>query len=96
MSKRGAEGGYFLARSADSLSVGEIIRFIEGSVAPIECMKEGGAGCPLQGKCVFMPMWREAQRAMEAVYDHMSFQGLIEQEALALNAGRDSVVMYHI
>lgn len=97
MSKRGSEGGYFLARSADSLSAGEIIRFIEGSVAPVECVRDEGVGtCPLRGKCVFMPMWKDAQQAMENVYDSTSFQDLIDQEALAPEHGQEPVLMYCI
>lgn len=96
MSKRGAEGGYFLSRSPDSLSAGEIIRFIEGPVAPVECIKEEDAACPLRKRCVFMPMWKEAQRATEAVYDNTSFQDLMDQEASILAETQDSAVMYHI
>ena len=37
-SRRGVEGGYLLARPADKLRVGEVIRFIDGPVAPVECV----------------------------------------------------------
>ena len=38
LSRRGAEGGYILARPADRLKVGEIIRFIDGPIAPVDCV----------------------------------------------------------
>ncbi|HLA85665.1 MAG TPA: Rrf2 family transcriptional regulator [Thermoguttaceae bacterium] len=96
-SRRGVEGGYLLARSADSLSVGEIIRFVEGPVAPVICVTEKGAGeCPLRGRCVFMSMWREAQEAMENVYDNTTFQDLVEREDLMGEGGRVCVPMYYI
>ena len=86
-SRRGAEGGYYLARHADKLSVGEIIRFIEGPQVPVACMDEkGAAGCPQQGRCVFLPMWRRASEAASNVYDRVSFQDLLREES-TLNNG---------
>lgn len=80
-SRRGAEGGYLLARSAEDLSVGEVIRFIEGPLAPVVCVTpKGASSCPLERKCVFMEMWAQAQAAMENVYDRTTFQELIERE----------------
>ena len=36
-SKRGIFGGYFLARPASEIMVGEVIRFIDGTLAPLRC-----------------------------------------------------------
>ena len=49
-SVRGRSGGYLLARSAKDLTVGEIVRFIEGPLSPVEC-----AGGKKKGQC---PMYR--------------------------------------
>ena len=38
-SRRGAEGGYRLARPADQLTVGEIMRYIDGPIAPVDCVQ---------------------------------------------------------
>ena len=81
LSRRGSEGGYFLDRLADSLTVGEVIRFVEGPMSPVACVSEEDKGsCPLWGKCVFLPMWKEAQAAMEDVYGKTTFQDLIDRE----------------
>ncbi|MBV8382886.1 MAG: Rrf2 family transcriptional regulator, partial [Planctomycetaceae bacterium] len=37
-SRRGAEGGYRLARPADQLTVGEIMRYVDGPIAPVDCV----------------------------------------------------------
>ena len=80
-SRRGKEGGYLLAKSPAELSVGDIIRFIQGSVGPTDCVADDTASeCPLYGCCVFLPMWQEARDAMERVYDKSTFQHLIEEE----------------
>jgi len=80
-SRRGNEGGYFLTRAPRSLSVAEVMRFVEGPLAPVECVTEAGtAKCPLRGSCVFLPMWERAERAVADVYEKTSFQDLVEEE----------------
>ena len=69
-SRRGAEGGYLLARPAESITVGEVLRFVEG---------------PLQGKgrqrqkaeTPFSGMWQEVDRAVSAIVDRMTFAELL-------------------
>jgi len=96
-SRRGSDGGYFLARPADSICVGEVIRFVEGPVAPVVCVTSKGVeSCPLWGKCVFMSMWKEAQEAMESVYDNTSLQDLIDRETQMSGQDKAWVPMYHI
>lgn len=80
-SRRGAEGGYLLVGKPVELSVGQIIRFIEGPVAPVDCSSAGGkAKCKLDGTCVFLPVWKRVQKAVSGVYDTTTFADLIEQE----------------
>ncbi len=43
-SRRGARGGYLLARPADEITMAEIIEALEGSIAPIECISLGPDG----------------------------------------------------
>jgi Rrf2 family protein len=79
---RGRDGGCYLTRSPDDLTVGEVMRFIEGSFAPVGCVNEENTdSCPLQGQCVFLPLWERAQKALAQVYDGTTFQDLIDQES---------------
>ncbi|MBI5543400.1 MAG: Rrf2 family transcriptional regulator [Deltaproteobacteria bacterium] len=78
-SRRGNEGGYLLARPAERLSVGDIIRFIEGPLTPATCV-EGHRGCgQSRAECVFWPIWKEAERALANVYDGVTFQDLVDR-----------------
>jgi Rrf2 family protein len=53
-SRRGVQGGYMLAVPAGALTVGEVIRFVDGPQTPVRCLEEGaGADCPLYGGCAF-------------------------------------------
>ena len=77
-SRRGAEGGYFLARQPDTITVGEIVQFIDGPHVPVACMTDKNySECALRGNCVFIGMWKRAEKAVSDVYDGTSFQDLI-------------------
>jgi Rrf2 family transcriptional regulator, cysteine metabolism repressor len=43
-SRRGARGGYLLARPADDITMAEVVEALEGSIAPIECISAGSDG----------------------------------------------------
>jgi Rrf2 family transcriptional regulator, cysteine metabolism repressor len=80
-SKRGADGGYALVTAPEQISVGDIVQFIEGPLAPVACMTDTSAdGCSLQGNCVFIEIWDRAAKALSDVYDKTSFQDLIHKE----------------
>jgi len=79
-SRRGAGGGYLLARSPSSITVGELIRFVEGPLGPVACLGGGAEGqCELQGSCVFISMWKRAQKAISKVYYGTTIQDLVDE-----------------
>ena len=81
VSQRGNEGGYTLDRDPSGLTVGDVIRFVEGPIGPVGCMAgEGNQGCPLRGQCVFLPMWERVRAQVEDVYDSTTLQDLVEKE----------------
>jgi len=81
-SKRGVEGGYELARAAGDLTAGEVIRFVEGPLGPVDCVMGGALDnkCPFNGDCVFLPMWERAQQAISEIYDSTSLQDLVDEQ----------------
>jgi Rrf2 family cysteine metabolism transcriptional repressor len=60
--RRGSEGGYYLSRQPDQVTVGEIVQFIEGPLVPVACQTSSKAagGCLLHHDCVFMGMYMTA------------------------------------
>jgi len=81
-SQRGSRGGYLLARPPAELTVGDVIRFVEGPLGPVVCAMGGSqTDCRLHGNCVFLPMWERVKAAVSGVYDQTTFQTLVEQEA---------------
>lgn len=82
LARRGAQGGYTLAASPATLTVGDIVRFVEGPITPVQCIVEGGeSDCALQEGCVFKGFWERAKQAVETVYDSTSFQDLVDEVA---------------
>ena len=78
---RGKQGGYRLARHPKELTVGDVLRAMEGRLAPMSCL--GGTSqksCPMRNNCTFMPMWKKASDAMLSVYDGTSYADLLKQE----------------
>ena len=69
-SRRGAEGGYLLARLPESLTVGEVLRSIEGP-------GQGPSRHRRKGETPFTDMWRQVDCAVSEVIDKTTFAGLL-------------------
>jgi Rrf2 family protein len=80
-SRRGIQGGYFLAKDPATVSVGDVIRLVEGPLDPVRCIGDrSDSSCPLKGSCSLVHLWSRAKTAVEAVYDGTTFQDLVDQE----------------
>jgi Rrf2 family protein len=69
-SRRGAEGGYLLARSAESLTVGEVLRSIDGP-------RQGQSRPRRKAETPFTDMWRQVDCAVSGVIDKTTFAELL-------------------
>ena len=80
-SRRGSEGGYLLARSAEELSVGEIIEFMGG---PISMAADDARGPnnneSFFGDSAFKQLWQKVNSAVSQICDNMTFAELVEYE----------------
>ncbi|ONI39182.1 Rrf2 family transcriptional regulator [Candidatus Epulonipiscium fishelsonii] len=82
ISKRGSQGGYLLAKNPKDITVGNVLRALEGSLAPTKCTGEGTYDCSLQcgcgGKCVTKSVWEKMRDGINNVVDSISLQELID------------------
>lgn len=79
-SRRGVAGGYLLRLNPAELSVGQVIRLIEGPLSPVDCQSCGGSRtCPLGPDCAFAAMWQRGRDALTKVYDSTSFDDLLHR-----------------
>jgi Rrf2 family transcriptional regulator, cysteine metabolism repressor len=69
-SRRGAEGGYMLARTPQSLTVGEVLRSVEGKQPPGKSRARARQDTP------FAEMWRKVDHAVSDVIDSTTFADL--------------------
>jgi Rrf2 family protein len=78
-SKRGARGGYILARAPEQVRIGEIYRVMEGPVAPMDCVSENLADqtCPLIENCETRPVWLKMRDSIVDVLDSTTLADLI-------------------
>lgn len=76
-SVRGAQGGYRLARSADRISVGEVLRVLEGEIQPDHCTPQGQ--CPHVGGdiCHAHIVLRRIHKSIDAAIDGLTLADLI-------------------
>lgn len=78
-SVRGAGGGYLLTRDPKDYTVGEILRPLEGSLAPVSCV-DGTGCCERAADCVTREVWQEIQAAVSSVVDHITLADLVARQ----------------
>jgi Rrf2 family protein len=78
-SRRGALGGYRLRKHPAKITLGEIIRFIEGPIEPIACANREAVykGCKDVYKCVFREIWIRLAKATSEIVDTVTFEDLV-------------------
>ena len=76
---RGVHGGYILAKPPAKINLGQIIRILEGSIAPVECVDEPEI-CPRAEFCVTRDVWKEIKRAVDGILKSISLKDLVERE----------------
>ena len=80
-SRRGAQGGFYLTVPPADLTVGQVIRLVDGPLDPVRCADDQSVDCcPLIGHCALTELWKQAREAVEGVYDNVTFLHLIEKE----------------
>jgi Rrf2 family transcriptional regulator, cysteine metabolism repressor len=84
-SRRGAHGGYSLARPADSISMAEVVEALEGEIAPIECISSGADGtlvCAREGQpghdpCPTKLLWTRVQGSIVRTLGDVTLADLV-------------------
>ena len=77
-SLRGAQGGYLLARPPQEISVGEILRALEGPLAATDCVL---SECEKAEGCVMHALWLRVHRGVNAVMDSITLQDMLSDAA---------------
>lgn len=76
-SARGAQGGYRLARLPSQYTVGEILRTVEGSLAPVSCL-DCSTPCEKVDTCLTIGLYKKIQDAIDGVVDNTTLEDMID------------------
>jgi Rrf2 family cysteine metabolism transcriptional repressor len=98
VSRKGPGGGYSLARPPHAITLGAVVRAIEGPLAPISCASVSGyaeCGCPEPASCALRAVWREARDALAAILDGTTFAEIRDRHR-ELHTARSSLLDYAI
>ena len=74
-SRLGSSGGYYLTKPADQVSLGQIIRILDGPLAPIRCVSQMAyekCACPDEETCGLRMVMLDVRNAISGILDHTS------------------------
>jgi Rrf2 family protein len=73
---RGPQGGYIPGRDLGKITVGDILRAVEGSLEPVACVSS--EDCPIKSTCISVHTWSELYREITKCVDSISLADLVE------------------
>jgi Rrf2 family transcriptional regulator, cysteine metabolism repressor len=79
VSQNGPKGGYVLTRRPSDISVGEVVRALEGPISIVSCIDHGG--CPQEQRCNLRRPVQKLQSSISRLLDTMSLAELTNQDA---------------
>ncbi|HVA66288.1 MAG TPA: Rrf2 family transcriptional regulator [Elusimicrobiota bacterium] len=87
-SRRGQGGGYALARAPQGVTLGQIMRAVEGRIFEGVCEKyeSGERDCRHQSRCAISPVWRKLAVLVESYLDGVTLAQIMEEKPAACGA----------
>lgn len=82
-SSRGKGGGYKLGKPADRLTVGAVLKAVEGSLAPVSCLEMPENICPRACECATLPVWRELEKRIDNFLESVTVADLALQTSVS-------------
>ena len=94
-SKMGIGGGYYLGRPAEEITLGQIIRVLDGPLAPIRCVSQmayESCGCPDESSCGLRLTMLDVRNAISAILDTTTLADVTDRVKRA-RAGKDPTLL---
>ena len=95
MSKKGKNGGYYLAKSPRTVSMGQIVRIMEGTVAPVPCVSESSyekcEECENESTCGIRIVMKDVRDVIANILDNATLADVLEKIDMAQQKGRDTL-----
>ena len=90
-STRGAKGGYELAKAPSDISLGDIIKSLEGPLDVVSCT--GDYECGKEAQCATFYVWKEIKETIENILNSITLEELAERQCKITNTG---LIVYNI
>lgn len=78
---RGNKGGYMLSGRPEEVSVGDVLRATEGSLAPVACLEFEPNECERRSECSTLFVWEGLYKAITDYLNGISLQDIIDKKA---------------
>lgn len=99
-SKRGPQGGYFLAKNPDEITVKDIVEATEGDMLLVDCSggkKKKQDQCSFNGGCVTQTVWDEASNELDKLFGAITLKTLCDRGSdMGIKREQDHRFMYFI
>ncbi len=86
VSMRGAQGGYMLARPPSEITIGQLLRLLEGPVFMADCIEDADA-CVRSGQCPSRLVWGRLTDCINRVLDSITLQDMLEDQVRLCEEG---------
>jgi len=94
-SKRGIGGGYFLSKPPDEISLGEVIRLIDGPLAALECVSTDHVNCPKEITCGIRSVMLDVTKATAEILDRVTLADVCNRTK-GMTERKAGYLMYYI
>lgn len=88
-SKKGKGGGYYLAKPSSSITIGQVVRIIDGPLAPIPCVSQVAYSkcdeCQDENTCAIRTIMKQVRDATATILDSTTLADVGEQSTAILN-----------
>ena len=73
-------GGYRLCKSPDQFTTGQILRLMEGSLAPVACLEAGSSPCDRAGECRTLSLWAGLNDVINKYLDQYTLADMLRED----------------
>ena len=87
-SRMGVNGGYYLAKPAEQITLGQIIRLLDGPLAPIRCVSQMAyepCSCPDESTCGLRSVMFDVRNAISDILDHKTLADVVHRDVTKIN-----------
>ncbi len=78
---RGNHGGYSLTKKAEEITVGDVLRAAEGSIATVSCLEYETNDCPRADKCATLFVWKGLNKVINEYLDGVTVADILEHSS---------------